>query len=123
MYPFLHPQKHLTSRHRDLPFEVWSYFLDHRLAERFVKENGGSISWLLSPVSKFRQARHSGVLRKVEGEELVPVIGFREADAGIPVLAVHCVLECVVLQFIPPRWSRTCRGDRPGQGRGSASPL
>jgi len=111
-----HVNNRKPSRHRDLPFEFGSYFLDHSLAELFVKENRGSISRLLSPVSKFRQARHSGVLGKVEGEKLVPIIGFREADAGTPVLAVYRVQERVVLQFIPPRWGRSFRGG-PGVGQ------
>lgn len=87
----------LTSRHRDLPFKFWANFLDHGLAKTFVKHNVGRISMLVSPVGKFRQARHSDVLGKVEGEKLVPVVGLREPHAGAPVLAVHCVQERVVL--------------------------
>lgn len=110
------PETPLTSRHRDFPFKFWPYFLDHSLAECFVKENGRSISKLLSPVSKFRQARHSGILGKVEGEKLVSVIGFRESNVGTPVLAVHRMQERVVLQFILPHWGRSCKGDRESQG-------
>lgn len=117
------PERPLTSRHRDVPFKFWSYFLDHSPAERFFKENGGNISGLLSPVSKLRQARHSGVLGEVEREKLVPVIGFREADAGTPVLAVHRVQERVVLQFVPPHWSRSCKGDGGVREGGAPAPL
>ena len=87
----------LTSRHWDLPFEFWANFLDHGPAKTFVKHNVRSISVLASPVSKFRQARHSDALGKVEGEKLVLVVGLRERHVGAPVLAVHCVQERVVL--------------------------
>lgn len=86
--------------------------MDHGLAESFVKENGGNIFRLLSPVSKFRQARHSNVLGKVEGEKLVLVVALRESHTGTRVLTVHRVQECVVLQIILPSWSRSCKGDR-----------
>lgn len=108
-----HPPKYpLTSRHWDLPFKLWANFLDDRPAECFVKENVGSISRLVSPVSKFRQARHSDILGEVKGEKLVLVVGFGEPHVGIPDLAVHCVQERVVLQLIPPPWSRSCKRDR-----------
>lgn len=118
-----HTPKTLTSRHRDLPFQLRAYFLDHGLAECFVKENGGGISRLLCPVSKLGQARHSDVLGKVEGEELVLVVDLGEPHARAPVLTVHRVLERVVLQAGPPPCG-CCRGDRAGQAcsTGGGSP-
>ena len=113
--PLPTPQKNaLTSRHWDLSFKFWANFLDHGPAKAFVKHNVGSISMLVSPVSKFRQARHSDALGKVEGEKLVLVVGLREPHVGAPVLAVHCVQERVVLELIPPPWSRSCKRDRAG---------
>lgn len=121
MQPLPYPEKPLTSRLWDFPFKYWANFLDHGLAESFVKENGGSISKLLSPVSKFRQARHSGVLGEVEGEKLVIVVGLGQSHAGTPVLTVHCVLERVVLQVISPPCSRGAKETWWGSGRGTSS--